>query len=286
MAVVLTCLIVIFKLFIYLVMALIMLLLFGLCFALFSALKYDIKGQFPSLDNGTYSEMNFKWLLGTLRLKIVYVDEFTYDFRFMGAPVRRMKKLKSRTKNMSKPLLEKQLQRKKYDNSKVEPIKKDDRKFKGLNSFRLKLKKLSLLISKIKWHFKNICDIIKRLYNAREKFEKIFEKWIHKQTLENIKVELIYLLDKTKPKFFKLHANFGFEDPSHTGKILAIAGWIVPFMGEYDFVVIPEFEKTVCVIEMQAKGEVRLINVLVSLVRLIKDKGNRYTFRVLRRVKW
>lgn len=196
-----------------------------------------------------------------------------------------------------RPLLNRDNKEKESLEVKIEPFLSEDKPLdEGLNerldnqkirhNYKYHLNKLKKSYSKFKWNLKNICDIIKRIWNIKDKLESIFTKWIHKQTIVNVKLELVRLWNKIKPKYIKLHGKFGFDDPAITGKVSAIAAMLIPVFGESDFEIEPDFENSIVEMDVQIDGKLRLVYILVLIIRILKDKGNRYTFKILRRVKW
>lgn len=139
--------------------------------------------------------------------------------------------------------------------------------------------------TKLKWKFQKFCGMIKRIWVGKEKIQYIFERPIHKRTLENLKIESIYLWNKAKPRRIALNGVVGFEDPSLTGKCMAVLGMLLPVFGEYDIEIQPEFEEQILVLNLDITGKLYLRQILMSVFRIVRDKGNRRTFKVLKRLK-
>lgn len=300
MTTILMCLVSVINIMIKLVLVLLGLVLLIVVICLFSSIKYDLKGAYPCPSENSYYEIKLKWIMGMVQCIVSYKDKLEYNIICCGLSVRtknnskqdkakedKVKQVKNNdAKDTSRPLLEKRKKREELLNNSLSENLKIDPPIKKKNTWKIKLEVITKGLKKIKWHLKNICAIIKRLYDVKETFEKIFQKWIHKQTLDKLKIELLYLWRKLKPRYIKCHGEIGFEDPSYTGKSLALAGILIPLLGECDFDIIPNFENEIYEVEYQVSGEIKLIYILISLIRILKDKGNRYTFKVLRKVKW
>ena len=80
------------------------------------------------------------------------------------------------------------------------------------------------------------------------------------------------MLKKLLPRKMKVVADFGFEDPSITGYILAICGMLPASIGK-KFVLHPDFEKSIFCCDYKIKGAVRLGSLLHQLLCIISDKN-------------
>lgn len=147
-------------------------------------------------------------------------------------------------------------------------------------------KELRKVIRKLKWHFKQLCDMIKRAVEGKETILEFFGKDRHKITLKHLKKELLFIWKNSRPKKLKLHAKFGFEDPALTGQIMAALGIAMPFIGEYDLNINPYFEEEILEMNCIVKGRVYLYHILLASFRVVREKENRLTYKALKRLKF
>lgn len=89
------------------------------------------------------------------------------------------------------------------------------------------------------------------------------------------KDEFFRLFRKCKPGSIKGTLKFGFEDPFETGKLLAVLA-VVRSMWNYHIGIVPEFEQKILETEISAKGSIRGIWLLRLGWRLMFDKDIRY----------
>ncbi len=77
---------------------------------------------------------------------------------------------------------------------------------------------------------------------------------------------------------------FGFQDPAHTGYLLAGISLIYPLIGEY-VNVRADFEHEVLNGSVLAEGKFRLLYILIPSWNLFFDRNIKVTYRHLRKFK-
>lgn len=86
------------------------------------------------------------------------------------------------------------------------------------------------------------------------------------------------MLKFLKPKKLEITLQFGFEDPSLTGKILGAICMLYPFF-EKHIDVTPDFENQVLKGKVYIKGCIRLVYVLIVILNMVLDKNVRITVK-------
>lgn len=98
----------------------------------------------------------------------------------------------------------------------------------------------------------------------------------NQNALRHLLQEFRYLLGRYAPRKVSGSILFSMGDPARTGKVLGNLS-LLPFWSRYKVIVMPEFDSESFFVKGQIciKGHVRLWHVLVSGIRLIKDKNIR-----------
>ena len=101
------------------------------------------------------------------------------------------------------------------------------------------------------------------------------------KTVRLIRTHLIKLLSHVKPGRLSVNLTVGADDPSITGKVLAVNGMLYPWIGEA-VCITPDFEKECLYGDFCAKGRIRACVALYHILRVILD---RRTWTLIRRLK-
>ncbi len=139
-------------------------------------------------------------------------------------------------------------------------------------------------IDKIKCTIQKICDKIKEIWKIKERFKELLSDETHRATLKVVKKELFYLIKHYRPRKMKGYVRYGFEDPYHTGLVLAVLSWFYPFFGT-KLEIIPEFDQQVIEGKLSVKGYIRGIHLLKTAIRLLFDKNTKQTYEYLMQLK-
>lgn len=146
------------------------------------------------------------------------------------------------------------------------------------------LARIKNIWEKIKYTFRKLCARIKALAKRKNIVMDFLENKVHKSAFAKAKKELIRLLKMLKPKKFHLKLHFGFEDPSLTGKTLAVLSVVYPFLGEHAEI-LPEFEESILEGEAFVKGQIRAVYFVITGIRILLDKNIRKTYKDVRKIK-
>lgn len=136
--------------------------------------------------------------------------------------------------------------------------------------------------------FRSICT------NIREKKEKMealllkFQTYPGKQELMRLfKKELFYILKKIRPRKLMIDMEFGMEDPSVTGLIMAGYGIITSLWSckGYSMMVAPDFENKVLQGNIHLKGRVALYVFAFPALRIILNKRVRKLIKDIKKIR-
>lgn len=139
---------------------------------------------------------------------------------------------------------------------------------------------------KIKWHFNKFYAMIKRGIKGKDTIIEFFGHKTHKESLNHLKKELLFLWRHSKPRTINVKAKFGFEDPALTGQIIGLIGLSLPIIGEYNLDLEPRFEEEILDLDLEIKGKIYMIHILLSSVKVIRVKRNRYTFKRIQKLEF
>lgn len=144
--------------------------------------------------------------------------------------------------------------------------------------------KFSKIQEKIKYTIRKICAKIKALVNTKEKMEAFLKNETHQNSFRRVIKEIRRLLRFLRPKKADIKVEFGFNDPAHTGYLLAGISLIYPMIGEFTELQ-PDFEHRVLRGQGSVNGKIRFLYALVFALCIIADKNVRTTFRHIRKFK-
>ncbi len=136
--------------------------------------------------------------------------------------------------------------------------------------------KISSKLKKIRETVKKIWDFIVHLPQKFDKIKEVVTDAGNKNALSLTWRELRYLLRHFK--FRKIHTDLEFSagDPALTGKILGGIA-VIPAFYRYDMHIYPDFVSDTFYVRgtFDIKGRIRLIHLLCSVIRLLKEKDVR-----------
>lgn len=120
-------------------------------------------------------------------------------------------------------------------------------------------------------------------YDKIKKYIKIIESNRFKKTFEYAKTKIFKLLKHIRPRKLAINGEVGFEDPSLTGKIIAITSMLKPFLGRHVNIV-GNFEEPVISIDGKIKGHITVLKVLWTGAVLYFNKNIRKIIKMFREV--
>lgn len=283
------------------------------CIVLFVPLQYEISAAFPGKLEEANAKVRFSWFLRLISGEAGYAEKEIFWkiraawFKFSGDEEKSAEDLKEEVKdeikdaaNTVEKKVEKELQelpgieekktepkletKKAGSAKKEEPQKKQPGKEKMSNkkpekiSFFQKIKgKIKAIWEKIKYTISQICDKIKNMSEIKDRIAAFLTNESHQQAFAKAKKEAKWIIRFLRPKKFNLNLHYGFEDPYHTGQVLAVLSMIYPFVGD-NMSVQPDFENSIIEGDFHMKGNLRMIYPTIYLLRLLLDKNVRQTF--------
>lgn len=137
---------------------------------------------------------------------------------------------------------------------------------------------------KLSCKFQEICDKIKELIRKKDIIMAFLTHEVHKAAFIRAISELKRLILKLKPKKMSGNLEFGFEDPSLTGKVLAGISMLYPYFADY-VQVDPRFEEKVFKGDIYIKGGIAARPFASVTIRLLLDKNIRTTIKHAKKFK-
>lgn len=137
------------------------------------------------------------------------------------------------------------------------------------------------IIKKIKCTFKKICDKINLITEKKEQIAAFLSNETHKKAFDVVKKECIRLLGSVLPRQFSLSARFGFEDPYHTGQLLAGIAVLYPFLPG-DVRVEPYFEERIFRGKAVLRGRLYVASLVFAAFQVLRRRAVRETYRDIR----
>ncbi len=144
--------------------------------------------------------------------------------------------------------------------------------------------KIKEIYRRIKCTIRGICDKIKELLEKKNRLLEFIRDDTHVRAFEKVKKEVFKLIKRMKPKKLLLEAEFGFDDPSWTGRALAWAAPFYPYFGEA-VLLHPDFTQKTLKGRMQVKGHVRFCHFAALAWNLFWSRHVRRTYKDIRNFK-
>ena len=140
------------------------------------------------------------------------------------------------------------------------------------------LEKLKGIYRKIKCTIRNICDKIKELLEKKNRLLGFLKDAGHVGAYRKAKKEAFRLLRRLKPKKLLIQAEFGFNDPSLTGRMLAALAPFYPYFSEC-ISLKPDFTGRGLNGRLYMKGHIRCFHFIALVWNLFWDKNVRRTYK-------
>lgn len=146
---------------------------------------------------------------------------------------------------------------------------------RGIKGF---IQKIKGIYSWIKYTIRNICDKIKELLEIKDKLAGFIRDESHVGAFRKVKKEAFRLFRRLRPKKLLVEVRFGFDDPSLTGRTLAVIAPFYPFFGGFVSLQ-PDFTEKILKGRLQAKGNIRFCHFAVMVWNLLWSKNVRRTYK-------
>ena len=144
--------------------------------------------------------------------------------------------------------------------------------------------KIPSKLHSIEYTIKKLCDKIKQIISFLHEIADFWCRDDVQRTIVFSQRQLLYALRHLKPKHSKGYVQFGLEDPSDTGMIMAGYGIAYPYIGGL-FQIEPDFEQQIFHADISLSGSVRLYFLLVISIRFLCSKDVRTVYKELLK-KW
>ena len=224
--------------------------LFILLLVLFVPVRY--KAAFKQ-DDDFRAEAVISYLLHAISLHIVKESDFEVYLKILGIRIRRFEKAKDKPEESIE------------NNPTADNDKKSEAKdIKGDKSGKKKTDK------------KKAFDI-----NKLEKYIDFLNEDSTKNTFRTCCKRLGNLLKIVAPKKFKAEVTYGLEDPSITGKILAIYNILYIYFDKH-LLLHPVYDDSIVKSKGYLKGRIFTVSVLIQLILVIADKDCRKFYKEVR----
>lgn len=292
----------ILKLIGWILLAVVVILLLSLCLILFAPFCYEGKGGCEGTKETLWGRLRFSMFFHLIDGWIEYAEgKSKWHFRIAWKtldpkseeqvmetaekaveeiPVKIREETEEATKKKEKEPEKKSAEKsaeKSTEAQKEEPKKRvsSDRKEPEKKRF----------FERIEYTFQTFCDKMNVLTEKKETIFAFLEDEIHHAAFFKAIQTLKRLLKRLRPRRFTGKVRFGFEDPSVTGKVLAVISMIAPFWeGSID--VEPEFDEKILTGELEIAGSIAVWKFAAFAVSLLMDKNIRKTIMHIRNFKF
>ena len=287
-----------------LLLAVLGLVLFFLLSALFVPVCYRMWGKRTATV--LEGKASVSWLFGLIRLSVGYVDsQSKLELYLFGIPLLALKDRINRWRKKRRKPGKRMRQGKSSDTKPADQMRKDNQAVQvkepaekpvqdqvDSDSTEQEPDTAAVIFQKIKeillkiWRFPG--RVLERIRKSRLTFRQFcdkIKKWYRFLQMDDTKQALIFLKGKgflvlrhMLPVKIQGNLHFGFEDPSITGQVLAVAGMVYPLYGK-TFRLIPDFEQQVLEGEVNLKGRVFGGYLLLQAWQIYRCKEIRRTYQ-------
>ena len=280
------------------------LVLFFLLSALFVPVCYRMWGKRTATV--LEGKASVSWLFGLIRLSVGYVDsQSKLELYLFGIPLLALKDRINRWRKKRRKPGKRMRQGKSSDTKPADQMRKDNQAVQvkepaekpvqdqvDSDSTEQEPDTAAVIFQKIKeillkiWRFPG--RVLERIRKSRLTFRQFcdkIKKWYRFLQMDDTKQALLFLKGKgflvlrhMLPVNIQGNLHFGFEDPSITGQVLAVAGMVYPLYGK-TFRIIPDFEQQVLEGEVNLKGRVFGGYLLLQAWQIYRCKEIRRTYQ-------
>lgn len=123
----------------------------------------------------------------------------------------------------------------------------------------------------------------KSFYDKLKAYIEIIKSDSFKNSFELCKKQIAKLLKAVLPKRWNIDGTLGFDDPATTGKVAAIYGSLIYFIGDHIHIT-ADFDDPVIDVKADAKGRIFIITLVVVFIRVWFNKNIKKLIGMLRSV--
>lgn len=254
-------------------------LVLALCVVLFVPLRYRADAKATGSIDSLNVHLKFSWLFRLISGYVEYEDKkATWHVRVFWKKINQEEKTEENIYETAQKIKESVVE----TESKTKEGQYTAEGIEKKPNARKQTKKPKFF-EKIKYTISNICDKMKMLVRKKKNLEEFLKDEVHQLAWTRLRRELFGMLKMLRPKRFEMTLRFGFEDPSLTGKVLAVISIIYPFYPKTIHIT-PDFVEKVLEGEAFLKGRIRCVRLLQILCNLFFDKNIRMTYKEIQ--KW
>ncbi len=144
--------------------------------------------------------------------------------------------------------------------------------------------KLRLKIEKIRDTIDTVIGKIKKIWHQKEEVQRILEKPETKRAISFTWSKVIKILRHILPRKLKGYLIFGSGDPATTGKVLAVLSIVYAKTGPL-IDITPNFEEKQIECDLEIKGKIQIIVLVVLAVQIILKKEVRQLIKDVKKIK-
>lgn len=268
----------------WILLTLFLVLLLAVFLVLFVPVRYNAEGN---VEDSVRVQGKVHWLLHMLSMDFSYSkDGFSYQFKIFGKHISSEKDQESE----EEPEEESDedgtdeiafIDEKKAAEGNIDTLEQDSGTNRQTSEYAASEK--SSFRQKITEKFYNFCEAVRGirekisdLFRQAEKIKAALTDEHNHKVVSVIWRELKYLLKHSRFRKIDTELNFALWEPSATGQALGVISMFSAFY-QYNIGIYPDFEsdKTYVKGTFLVKGHIRLVHVLISGIRLVKERDVR-----------
>lgn len=273
---------------------------------MFVPVRYRIRGK-GEIPKPFETEIRFRWFFHIIYGRVWYGEEGAgFKVRLFGIPLRLGSKKSKKSSEKTKTRKKTKPKEKSEIREEAEPKEKSEIQEETEPIEKSEIREETELIERLEDSEKSKDSGESKSFEEHknifhQKVNKIKYKFIQlKEQLGNIKIilseetnrnaaatlfrEFKYIMKHYTPRNAFGELQFGTDDPANTGQILGIVS-LFPFWHRYKISVTPDFaaESIYAKGELFVKGHIRSVHLLISGIRLIKNKDIRKLINQIRK---
>ncbi len=271
--------------------------LFLILSVIFIPVRYRVrgKGAYPGTIEG---DAVFSWFLHLVYCRIQYGEKKAgFKLRIFGIPVSLGKEKRAKKRKRGKDVSKEQTVSKEQNISEeissseetkevkeeVEVLEQQEDSKKTSVPKKKKRKSGTKRKGRLKRKIQDVKQKIAALKEQISNIKNILSEETNRNAIAVLFREFKYLLKHYTPRCASGEIGFGMDDPANTGQILGIVS-LFPFWYRYRISVIPDFTAESLYVRgnFSIKGHMRSVHLLVTGIRLIKNKEIRKLINQIR----
>ena len=236
------------------------------------------------------------FLFSMLSVTVRYLEKLTYQGRVFGFAFLDSER-KKKTKKPKKQKKEEQLKQEEVEIEQEEPQLLEEQEEPKQEEFVVEeleepiaeeklsfFEKIRLKVEQIRETIDTIIGKIKKIWHQKEAVQQILEKPSTKRAISFTFGKVIKMLRHILPRKLKGYLIFGSGDPATTGKVLAVLSMVYARTGPL-IDITPNFEEKQLECDLEIRGKIQIIVLVVLAVQIILNKEVRQLIRDAKKIK-